>query len=59
MLGASFSGEWGATDEDELYAGPGLDDFVSTGGPGDFAGLGGGAERGKGGESERWHWRTG
>ena len=56
MLGASFSGEWGAAGEDDVFSGPGLDESVSTGGPGDFAGLGGGSG---GGGSERWHWRTG
>ena len=63
MLGATFSG-WGASVEDDMLAGGALDDSVSTGGPGDFAGVshvsGGSARSGGGGGGTReWHWRTG
>ena len=65
---------WGASAEDDMFESSSLDDSVSTGGPGDFAGLGGGGAKlargrdghrvsisgsGSGGGSDEWHWRTG
>ena len=60
MFGAGF-GDWGTGVDDDVLAGSGVDDSVSTGGPGDFAGVTRAREGSTrdGSEPSNWHWRTG